>query len=149
MGTNYDHPSFLVIHQKKTNSNNEITNSASAVGTSFINSTLNVYNKALVLGCTVVVASGASVGGAVTLGISRGGSSAEGFVVTLSATTSAAGTVFDMSLATGLTLLSIGEFVSVDLETALTIADRGCVLRDIIWRYRILPHEMPPNANNP
>lgn len=144
----YDHPAFMVIHQKKTNSNNEIANSASAVGTSFINSTLNVYSKALVLGCTMVVASGGSVGGAVTLGISRGGSSAEKFLVTISAGASALDQVIDMSLATGLTLLSITEFVTIDAETALTLADRGAVFKDFIWRYRMLPQDIPENAND-
>jgi hypothetical protein len=138
----------MVIHQKKSNSNDNITNSVSAVGTAFINSTLKVYSKALVLGCTVLVASGASVGGAVTLGISRGGSSAQVFSIVVSATTSCAGDVHDLSLTTGLTLTSISEFVTVDLETALTLADRGLVLQDIIWRYRMLPQDIPECAND-
>ena len=143
-GQRYDHPSFLTVHQYHSNGQT-LTNSAPAVASNFINSTLKVWNKALVAGCTIVIASGASVGGAVSIGIRRTDSIAQKFTLVVSATTSCAGDVWDLSLTNGLTLLSIGENVTLALDTALTIADRGFVIQDIIWRYRLLPQDLASN----
>lgn len=141
MTAQYDHPDYLIIREAHKSG----TMSMTAAGTALVGSTLKSYTKFEVLGATVVIGSGASVGSATpkTLGIGRLGaagtmSSFQKFTVTISATSSAAGQVFDLSLSTPATVPSTGESVIVYGSSA-TIADHGCVLSDVIWRYRILP----------
>ena len=90
MAERYDHPAFLTVHQERTNGQ-VLTNSAAAVTSHYINSTLKVWNKALVTGCTFTIVGGGSVGGAVTIGIRRTNSISELFALVVSAGASAAG----------------------------------------------------------
>ena len=143
-GQHYDHPAFLAVHQERTNGQ-VLTNSAAAVTSHYINSTLKVWNKALVTGCTFTTISGGSAGGVVTIGIRRTNSISELFTITVSATGSALGTTYDLSLATGLTLTSIGEDVALVADSAKTIGDYGFVIGEIIWRYKLLPQDIPGN----
>ncbi len=136
----YDNPNFLVIRQQAAAG----ALSATAASTAFVGTTLRVYTKAAVLGVTIVMGSGASVGGNNTLAICRivgTGTTASIFqaqTCTISKTTSAAGEVFDISLTTPMTLGSIGD-KAVVAAGAATLADVGGVISDVIWRYRILP----------
>ena len=75
-----------------------LTNSAAAVTSHYLNSTLKVYSKALVTGCTFTTISGGSVGGATSIGIRRSNSISQVFAITVSAGASALNTTYDLSL---------------------------------------------------
>jgi hypothetical protein len=90
-----------------------------------------------------VTGSGGSVGGNNTIAVCRvdatGTSSIfQAQTCTIQKTTSAAGDVFDISLTTPMTLSSIKEMAALAMGAA-TLADKGGVLSDVIWRYRLLP----------
>ena len=138
----YDDPSYLCVRTERTVG----AFSASVAGTAFAGSTLQSYTKMAIVGAQIVVGSGGSVAGTRTLAISRLGASGtlsifQNFSCTLQATTSAAGQVFDFSLTSPATLESVGVAGVISASSA-TAADAGCVLRQIIWRYKILPYSV-------
>ena len=102
MAERYEHPAFLTVHTERTNGQ-ALANSAAAVTSHYLNSTLKVYSKALVTGCTFTTISGGSVGGATSIGIRRSNSISQVFAITVSAGASALGGPKDLSLTTGLT----------------------------------------------
>lgn len=117
----------------------------SAAGTVFVGTTLKTYTKFLVTGAHIVVASGGSVGTGTpkTIGVGRLGASGthsvyQKFSITISAAGSCLGDTFDFSLSNPMTVASFGEAAVISGSSA-TIADHGCVLQQVIWRYRILP----------
>ena len=138
--TGYDNPLFglRVTHLQGLMS-------MSAAGTALVGSTLKCFTKFEVLGATVVFQSGASVGTGTpkTLNIGRvlaaGTASVhQKFTCTASAAGSALNDSWDFSLSTPMTVLSIGECAVINGSSA-TIADHGCVLKDVVWRWRIIP----------
>ena len=137
----YDHPNFLVVRDAYLAG----TISASASGTDFIGSTLRTYTKSLILGVTIIGASGGSVGGSVSIGVCRNVSGTRSLmqteIVTYDKGASALNTVTNISLTSGFTLSSAGSY-AVLIETSATLADKSIVLKDVIWRYRILPPDL-------
>lgn len=143
----FDHPNFLVIRERALAG----TISTAAVTSAYIGSTLKVRDKCVVLGATVIVGSGGSAAGTQTLAIAlvaAGGtilSTKQALSLTSSAGASAADDVHDISMTTPFTLASIGDAAVITGNAASL--DKCVVLSDIIWRYRILPVELPVNAN--
>lgn len=140
--TYYDHPNFLIVREDKKSG----TISCPSSGTCFVGSTLKTYTKALVVGASIIVGSGGSVGGTVSLSIRQGevgGSTSvkQAWVTTLSAGASAANDILNLSLTAGFTLASVGDFAALG-AVAATLADKCPVLKDIVWRYKILPEQL-------
>lgn len=140
----YDHPDFLITRTKWIGPG---TYSMSAAGTAFAGTTLKSYTKFAVLGAQIIIVSGGSVGGTTTIGISRLGasgtaSSFQNTAATVSAGASALNTKVDISCSSDCTLASFGTG-AVIVGSSKTIADFGCVVSDVIWRYRLLPFVDP------
>lgn len=140
--TYYNHPNFLLVREDKKSG----TISCPSSGTCFVGSTLRAYTKALVIGASVIIGSGGSVGGSVSLSIRQGevggtASVKQAWVTTLSAGASAANEILNLSLTAGFTLASIGDFAALG-AVAASLADKCPVIKDIIWRYRILPEQL-------
>jgi hypothetical protein len=119
--------------------------SMSAAGTAFAGTTLKTYTKFCAHGVMVKLTSGGSVGETIpkTLGVARIGAAGtasifQKFTCTLQAGGSALGQVFDLSLSSPATVASYGESIVV-IGSSATIADHGCVVGEVIWRYKILP----------
>lgn len=144
----YDHPEFLVTrvsHLKHDIAANAI--SCPSLTTSYIGSTLNVFQKCLVLGATIRVNSGGSASGTNSLSITRvnaGGTVSD--METFAITAKTAGDTFDVSLATGVTLASLTEGVCLNVNAASL--DKVFVVADIWWRYRMLPRELEKNLKS-
>ena len=143
---NYDHPNFLVIRDKHLSG----AISAAGLGSAYVGSSLKVYTKALILGCTVRVGSGGSAAGTNSLKVARIGeagtiSNMQVSTITTSAGASAAGDVWDISLTAGFTVHSLGEAAAV-VGVAASL-DKVFVLSDVVWRYRLLPDNFPTNSN--
>ena len=140
---NYNHPNYLVVKETHLQSDPAGTHiSCPSINTNYIGSTLRTYTKSLVVGCTVVVQSGGSAAGTNSLKVMRSGvdhtqSAIQVLTITGSAGASAAGDIWDISLTTGFTLASIGDYAV--LEGVAASNDKLVVLSDVIWRYRILP----------
>lgn len=142
----HDHPNFLVIRERHLSG----AISAAAVGSAYIGSSLKVYTKAIVLGCTVRVGSGGSAAGTNSLKIARIdtlGTISNFQVATtpMSVGASAAGDVIDISLTTALTVHSLGEAAALVGHAAS--ADKMAVFSDVVWRYKLLPADIPQNAS--
>lgn len=101
-------------------------------------------DRCVVLGVTVVGASGGSVGGTVSLKIARlisGGSESlmTAKSINASKTTSFLGNVEELACSTNpVTLESFGDSVYLTAETP-SLGDKCANLTNIIWRYRLLP----------
>lgn len=135
----YDHPDNALMREVHLDG----PMSASAAETAFVGSTLRSYTKAGIVGVTFKIASGGSISNNGTIEVCK--LNPDGTVLTahqkqtcaIQATT-AAPTVYDVSLTTPLTLTSFQEAVVLKAPAG-TIADKGCVLGDIVWRYKLLP----------
>ena len=141
----YDNPTFLVITEKALAG----TISAAGVASAYVGSSLKVANKAVVLGCTVRIGSAGSASGTNSIKIARigtGGTISNMQVFTLAPTDCSAGIVNDLSLTAGFTVHSLGEAAAV-VGVAASL-DKVVVLSDVIWRYRILPYDIPQTASN-
>lgn len=108
------------------------------------NSHFRCRDRAVILGVTVVGASGGSVGGTVTLKIARliaGGSESLQTAKSINAskTTSFLGNVEEINCTTSpITVESFGDVVYLTAEST-TLADKCANLSNIVWRYRLLP----------
>ena len=145
MTNSYDHPEFLVTHfahMKHDIAANAI--SCPSTLTSYVGSTLNVFAKCLILGATIRVNSGGSANGTNSLSVSRINAAATiSDIETFTLTAKTANDTFDISLATGITLESLGEGVCLTGNAASN--DKMFVISDIWWRYRLLPRTLEPN----
>ena len=107
-------------------------------------SAFRTRDRCVVLGVTVIGASGGSVGGTVSLKIARliaGGSQSlmTAKSINASATTSFLGNVEEIVCSTNpITLESFGDQVYLVAESQ-TLADKCANLSNIVWRYRLLP----------
>lgn len=138
----YDHPEFTVVREVALSGNI----SCAAATSAFVGSSLKVRTKAIVLGCTFRVGSAGSATGSNSFKIARidtSGTISNMQVLTLTAPV--AGQVIDISMTSGFTVTSMGEAAALVGNAAS--ADKIPVLSDIIWRYRLLPYELPPNYN--
>lgn len=101
-------------------------------------------DRCVVLGVTVIGASGGSVGGTVSLKIARliaGGSESLQTAKSINAskTSSFLNNVEELSCSLNpITLESFGDSVYLTAESS-TLADKCANLTNIIWRYRLLP----------
>lgn len=143
---NYDHPNFLVVRERHLTG----AISAAGLGSTYVGSSLKVAQKAIVLGCTFRVGSGGSASGTNSFKIARtdlSGTISNFQVLTqlISAGASALNEVYDISLNTLLTIASLGEGAALVGQAASL--DKVAVLNDVVWRYRILPPDIPQNAN--
>jgi hypothetical protein len=134
----YDHPNHVVIREKHVTG----ALSCTAVASGYIGSTLRTRNKSVIVGCAFRVQSGGSAAGSNSFKVNRinaAGTTSTWQVLTTasSAGASAAGDVYDISLASALTVHSIGE--GVELSGNAASLDKVAVLSDVIWRYRVLP----------
>lgn len=140
-GAPYSHPNFLIVRE----AHKAGTISAGTSGSEMAGSTLRTYTKSLVVGVTIIGASGGSVGGSVSIGVCRvlagTRSCMQTEVVTYDKGASALNTVTHISLTEGFTVTSAGDH-AVLTETSATLADKCIVLKDVIWRYRILPSDL-------
>ena len=133
----YDHPNFLIVRERHLSG----TISAPSANTAYVGSTLRTYTKSLVTGVTIIVGSGGSAAGTNSLDVCRGASSLmQTLTFATSAGASALNDIHDVSLTTGFTLNSIGDFAC--LEGGAASNDKMVVIKDIIWRYRILPSNL-------
>ncbi len=110
-------------------------------------------DRAVILGVTVIGASGGSVGGTVSLKIARlvaGGSESlmTGKSINASKTTSFAGNVEEINCSLNpITLESFGDCVYLTAESS-TLADKCANLTNIVWRYRLLPRVSADNSHD-
>jgi len=135
----YDHPNHVVIRDKHITAAGI---SAPAVLSSYVGSTLRTRNKSVVVGCAFVIGSGGSAAGTNSFAVARilaGGSKSswQALTVSMSAGASAAGDVYDISLVSAMTIHSLGDCAI--LRNNAASADKLAVLKDIVWRYRVLP----------
>lgn len=144
----YSHPNFLVIHQShRLRPDTASGFSVPSVNTVYVGSTLRCFTKAVVTGVTFRVASGGSASGTNSFSVvlmDTGGtvlSARNVTTVAVSAGASAIGDVIDISLTDALTLTSMGQ--SAGLRTNAASLDKAAVLSDIIWRFRLLPYDIP------
>lgn len=138
----YSHPEFLIVRDGVLSGNI----SCAAATSAFVGSSLKVRTKAIVLGCTFRVGSAGSAAGSNSFKIARIDTSGTiSNMQTKTLTAPVAGDVIDMSLTSGFTVHSLGEAAALVGNAAS--ADKIPVLSDVIWRYRILPAELPPNYN--
>ena len=107
-------------------------------------SAFRTRDRCVVLGVTVIGASGGSVGGTVSLKIARfvlgaAESLMTGKSINASKTTSFLGNVEEIVCSTNpITLESFGDQVYLTAESS-TLADKCANLSNIVWRYRLLP----------
>lgn len=142
MSTEYNHPNFLVIRDRQLSG----AISAAGVGSAYVGSSLKVFTKAVVTGVAFRVGSGGSAAGTNSMRISRVGtggtlSTWQTYTMACSAGASAAGDVHDVSLASAMTIHSLGEAAA--LAGVAASLDKVAVLSDVVWKYRILPYAIP------
>ena len=140
----YNHPNFLVVRERHLSQPTGTVGtriSAPAADSAYVGSTLRCYTKALVVGATVIVAAGGSAAGTNSLDVSRNDTSTiQTFTVNTSAGASALNDIHQLSLTEGFTLNSIGDFACILGGAAST--DKMVVLKDVMWRYRLLPADL-------
>lgn len=134
----YDHPNHVVIREVHRTG----AISTAAVNSGYAGVTLRTRNKSVIVGVAFRVGSGGSAAGSNSFKVQRinalGTTSTWQVLTTASsAGASAAGDVYDVSLASALTVHSIGE--GVELVGNAASLDKVPVLSDVIWRYRVLP----------
>lgn len=145
----YNDPQYSVVQQQALGemlvaTAYSVPSSASMYACGGRTSQFRVRDRCVVLGVTVIGASGGSVGGTVSLKIARliaGGSESlmTGKSVNASKTSSFLGNVEEILCTnTPITLESIGDCVYLTAESS-TLADKCANLTNIIWRYRFLP----------
>lgn len=145
----YDNPRYNVIlshseGQTTTAVAWSVPATASMYATTGRTSVFRVRDRCVILGVSVVGASGGSVGGTVSLKIARlvlGGAESlmTGKSIMASLTSSFLGNLehIDCSL-NPITLESFGDVVYLTAESS-TLADKCANLSNITWRYRLLP----------
>lgn len=154
----YDNPRYNIIQQyalgemaAATAYSVPATASMYAVGGR--TSQFRCRDRCVILGVTVIGASGGSVGGTVSLKIARliaGGSESlmTGKSVNASATSSFLNNVEEINCTTSpITLESFGDSVYLTAESS-TLADKCANLKNIIWRYRLLPTQANDATHN-
>ncbi len=140
----YDHPNFLVVRERHLQHPTGTVGtqiSAPAANSAYVGSTLRCYTKALVVGATVIVGSGGSAAATNSIDVSRNDSSLmQTFTFATSAGASALNDIHQLSLTTGFTLNSVGDFAC--LLGGAASADKMVVLKDVMWRYKLLPADL-------
>ena len=146
----YDHPNFSIIRQDHRLRPDAASGfSVPSANTVYIGSTFRCYTKAVVLGVTFIIGSGASGSLSATNSFSVVLMDTEGTVlsarnvttVLISQPGSAIGDVIDISLTDALTLASVGQ--AAGLRANAASLDKIPILSDIIWRYRIMDYDIP------
>jgi hypothetical protein len=123
--------------------------SCPSLGTAYVGSTLKVAKKAAVLGVTFQIQSGGSAAGTNSVEVARVGTGGTSSVwkaqtIVTSAGASMANDTIDISLASEMTLASLGEGAAI-LGNAASL-DKVVIIKNIIWRYRLLPQQLPWGA---
>ena len=142
----YDNPNFLIIRTSPPTTGTNSAISCAAVTSEYLGSTLKVYNKCAILGVSFQVESGAgSAVGTNSISVSRilaGGANSiwKTHTLTTSLGASMAGDVIDISLASAMTLSSLGDVAQLWGNAASV--HKCVVLKNIIWRYRLLPQDI-------
>ena len=137
-GYKYDNPNFLIIRDHHIHGS---TISAPSLGDEYIGSTLKVYNKSVVLGVTFQFQSAGSAAATQSIAITRCGTGGTNSDWQVLVTSSSAGLVVDISLASALTIHSLGEGAA--LRPSAASLDKIGTIKNIVWRYRMLPQEIP------
>jgi hypothetical protein len=127
----YDHPNYLVIRDR------HLTGNISAAGleSAYIGSSLKTYTKAVVIGVAFRVGS-VSAAASVSMRVARVQSSGTISVWQNSTILVSAGGIYDISLASGLTVADLHEAAALACSAASL--DKVPVLSDIVWRYRMI-----------
>lgn len=154
----YNDPKYNVILAHQLGETNAASGySVAATASHYISvgrgSHFRCRDRCVVLGVTVIGASGGSVGGTVSLKIARqvaGG--AESLMtaksINASKTTSFLGNVEDLACSLNpITLESFGDVVYLTAESS-TLADKCANLTNIVWRYRLLPKSSADNSHD-
>jgi hypothetical protein len=148
-GERYDDPNFLLIRFQHPvgAAGNQGSISAASEATFYIGSSLKVSHKAAVLGVAFQVDSGpVSAVGTNSINVSRVDSAGTESVwgslnVTTSLGASMANDVVDISLASAMTLASLSW--AAILSSGAASAHKVIVIKNIVWRYRLLPQDLP------
>jgi len=145
----YNDPKFTVVH-------NHVVGETPVASAYSVPATASLYkvegrsshfrcrDRAVVLGVTVIGASGGSSGGTVSLKIARlvlGGSESLMTAKSINASAGASflGNVEELTCSLNpITLESFGDCVYLTAESS-TLADKCANLTNIVWRYRLLP----------
>ena len=144
----YDANTFDVVFQQALAG----TISAAAANSAYIGSSLKVSRKSLVLGVHFVTDSGGSAAATNSIHVARmnsGGTLSNWHTETIvtSAGASASGDVASIDLTSAMTVHSIGE--AAVLRGGAASTDKMRVLRDVIWRYKVLPTNALKTESNP
>lgn len=145
----YNDPTFTAVREWAVGENPagsaySVPSSASMYKAAEHTSQFRSAQRCVVLGVTVIGASGGSVGGTVSLKIARliaGGAESlmTGKSINASKTTSFLGNVEQILCTQNpITLESFGDCVYLVAESS-TLADKCANLTNICWRYRLLP----------
>lgn len=140
----YDNPNFLLVRFHEIAGS---TISAPSEATLYVGATLKVSHKAAVLGVAFQIQSGpGSAVGTNSISVVRLGTSAtastwktQTLVTSLGA--SMANDVVDISLASAMTLTSLGE--AACLKSGAASQHKCIVVKNIVWRYRLLQQALP------
>jgi len=141
MSFQHNDPNFLVIRTQAFDG----SISCAGLGSAYVLSSLKVYTKALVLGCTARVG---SVSSSATNSLSIAKITPAGAITNMQAfsfATAVAGAVREMSLTAGFTVHSLGEAAAITGNASAL--HQVPVLSDVIWRYRILPDAIPISSS--
>ena len=152
----YNDPQYLVVQQQQLGEMAAATAfsvpaAASMYAVGGRTSQFRTRDRCVILGVTVIGASGGSVGGTVSLKIARlvaGGAESlmTGKSIMASKTTSFLGNVEEIACSLNpITLESIGDCVYLTAESS-TLADKCANLTNIIWRFRLLPRTTLDNT---
>jgi hypothetical protein len=148
IGTNnYDNPNFLVVQYATPIAENNAPGSASSNSEGTIanitGSTLRVCYKAEITGVSYQIASGPqSAVGTNSISVSRtlaGGNASIWYTetITTSLGASMANDVHEYSLASAMTISSLGDIAH--LQNLCASAHKNVLIKNIVWRYRLLP----------
>lgn len=152
----YNDSNFTTVHKESAGemlaaTAYSVAGSGSGYATGGRFAAFRTRDRCVVLGVTVIGASGGSVGGTVSLKIARkvaGGNESlmTAKSINASKTTSFLGRVFDFQCSlNAITLESFGDQVYLTAESS-TLADKCANLTNILWRYRLLPNLSPDNS---
>jgi hypothetical protein len=142
-GLKYDDVNFLIIRHQAMHGS---TISAPSEATLYVGATLKVSQKAAVLGVAFQIQSGpGSAVGTNSIHVVRLGTSAtastwatDTLVTSLGA--SMANDVIDMTLASAMTLASLG--VGAGIKSGAASQHKCIVIKNVVWRYRLLPADL-------
>jgi hypothetical protein len=130
----YNHPNYLVIRDRVLSG----TISAAGLESAYIGSSLKTYTKCVVTGVAFRINS-ASAYASVSMRVARVQSAGTISVWQTSTILTSIGAIYDISLASGLTVHDLHEAAALACSAASL--DKVPVLSDIIWRYRCLPDD--------